>query len=735
MMTMSGRRRIWLAGAAIVAAVFLGYANSFRGPFVFDDEPAILENATIRQLWPLSGPLSPPKDFGVTVSGRPVLNLSLALNYAISGTAPWSYHVFNVGVHALAALVLFGIVRRTLRKPLFAERWGEGAEATAAVTALLWALHPLQTESVTYVIQRAESLMGLFFLLTLYGFIRATESARPHGWVAVMVVSAVLGMGCKEVMATVPLVVFLYDRMFVAGSFREAGRERGWWHGALLASWLPLGWLVLSAGGNRGGTFVLTWAGCRDYWLTQFGAVTHYLRLTVWPEPLVFDYGTFWVRTVGEVAVPAVMVLGLLGATLWALWRRPVAGFLLATFFVILAPTSLVPGTIQMIVEHRMYLPLAAVIGLIVGVGVAWGGRVALVSFVGIAVVMGGLTWRRNRDYASDLRLWGDTVAKRPTSAIAQGNLGTAHYRRGQWAEAIVAYREALRLGPVTAQMHYNLGLALDEAKRGDEAMAEYAEAVKILPYFAQAHTKRARLLIARGRSEEALEPLRLALSYLPEWTEAHYLLGLALLESGRPDLAGRAFARVLQIDPNHADAELHWGAAEFRRGKGSEAERHLRRALVLRPASADAHYNLGLVLAASWRADAAAAEYREAVRLQPEHATARLNLGVLLAQGGKFTEARVELEGAVRADPQLAAAHGNLGIVLAELGRPEEAVRSYEAALRLRPDYPEMHYNLGNALVQLRRYPEARTYFAEAVKLRPEFAEAREMLARLPQF
>ncbi|MBC7368369.1 MAG: hypothetical protein H7343_16425 [Undibacterium sp.] len=248
------------------------------------------------------------------------------------------------------------------------------------------------TESVTYVIQRAESLMGLFFLLTLDGFIRATESARSREWLVMMIVSAVLGMGTKEVMATVPPVVVLYDRTFAAGSFRGVWRERCGWHGALMLSWLPRGWLGMSTGGNRGGTFLLTWASCRDYWVTQVGAAMHYLRLAVWPEPLVFDYGLAPVQTVGAVLSPAAVVLGLLGTTGWALWRRPVGGFLLATFFIILAPTSLVPGTTQMIVEHRMYLPLAAVLALIMGAGVQWGGRAALVVFVGIAVVMGELT-------------------------------------------------------------------------------------------------------------------------------------------------------------------------------------------------------------------------------------------------------------------------------------------------------------------------------------------------------
>src|SRR5271170_509528 len=157
-----------LPGVLIVAAGLLAYRKSYGGPFVFDDPPSILYNATIRHLWPFWSVLRPPHGEGITVGGRPVLNLSLAVNYAISGTRVWSYHALNLLIHILAGLTLFGIVRRTL------ERVGSGDLARPyllglAIT-LLWILHPLQTESVTYVVQRAESLMGLFYLLTLYCF-------------------------------------------------------------------------------------------------------------------------------------------------------------------------------------------------------------------------------------------------------------------------------------------------------------------------------------------------------------------------------------------------------------------------------------------------------------------------------------------------------------------------------------------------------------------------------------
>ncbi len=282
----AGSGAIALAAGAIVLATAAAFSSSFRGAWIYDDMPAIVENPTIRQLWPVWKPLCPPLG-GKAVSGRPLLNLSLAINYAISGNEVWSYHAANLVIHVLAALTLFGILRRTLLLPTVRDRLGSAAVAVplAAVIALLWALHPLQTESVTYITQRAESLMGLFYLLTLYCFIRGSRghpifaSAKigtvptirgecrgsgvrgqgtgrdsrpsssilpPVAWYAASVTACLLGMATKEVMISAPLIVLLYDRTFCAGSFRQAWRRRPGFYAALACTWLLLGWLVLS---------------------------------------------------------------------------------------------------------------------------------------------------------------------------------------------------------------------------------------------------------------------------------------------------------------------------------------------------------------------------------------------------------------------------------------------------------------------------------------------------------
>ena len=221
---------------------------------VFDDRPAIVENATIRDLGNLRAVLSPPADVGSSANSRPLVNLSLALNYAAGGLDPTGYHAVNIALHALAALALFGVVRRTCLRPRLAECLGPVALPLALATALAWAVHPLQTETVACVIQRTEGLVGLLYLFAAYALVRAAdEGAAPatrRAWAVAVVAACLLGVFMKELIGTAPVVLFLFDRTFLAGSFRTAWRaRRGLWL-ALAATWLPLAWVVL-AGGRR----------------------------------------------------------------------------------------------------------------------------------------------------------------------------------------------------------------------------------------------------------------------------------------------------------------------------------------------------------------------------------------------------------------------------------------------------------------------------------------------------
>ena len=207
-----------LAASAIIAVTVAAYWHSLDGEFMFDDRVWIVENPSIKHLWPLGDVLLPAD--AAHVGGRPIVSLSLAVNYALGGLDVRGYHAVNLAIHICAALVLFGVVRRTLVLPRLIARFGEAATPLAAIVALIWAVHPIQTEAVSYVIQRAESLVGLFYLLTLYCFIRgATARATKPLWYLACFVACLLGMATKEVMVTAPIVLLLYDRTFLSDRF------------------------------------------------------------------------------------------------------------------------------------------------------------------------------------------------------------------------------------------------------------------------------------------------------------------------------------------------------------------------------------------------------------------------------------------------------------------------------------------------------------------------------------
>jgi len=528
-------RAAWrIAGAAglILAAGWWAYHNSLRGPFVLDDVASIEGNPTLRSL---ASALRPPQGAGITVEGRPVLNLSFAINHALGGTAVIGYHAANLAIHLLAALTLFGIVRRTL-----AGRPGEEKSsrplAIGLMAALLWVVHPLQTESVTYVVQRAESLAGLFYLLTLYGFIRWTAAGRPaSSWAWVSFLSCLLGMGTKEVTVTAPILVALYDLVFVGGNAREIGRRRRAYYLALAATWLPLAALVAGAG-SRGHTIgpssgITGWA----YALSQSRAVVHYLGLAIWPAPLIIDYGSDLVRDFRS-ALPALLFDGgLLVLTAAALRRRPALGFLGAAFFLLLAPSSsVVGGTRQMLAEHRMYLPLAP-LAILTAIAL-WAalGRYGMIAALALAAGLGAATVRRNADYATALGLYADTAAQRPGNAYAQCNYGFALEQAGRPQAALERFQTAIKIKPDYALAHFNLGVVLCQVGHAAEGIEHYREALRLQPTYAEAHNNLGVALAQAGRVAEAETEFAAAVRLQPDFAEAE-----ANLAAARQQLSG----------------------------------------------------------------------------------------------------------------------------------------------------------------------------------------------------
>jgi tetratricopeptide (TPR) repeat protein len=632
------RRREWVAGGLVLVAVVAAYANSLQGPFIFDDISSIVDNPTIRSFSPWWQPLVPVGG-GATVDGRPVVNLTLALNHHFGGLEVRGYHLVNLAIHLVATLLLFGVVRRTLAREGMPAELRAAAGTMAIAVAGLWALHPLQTETVTYVVQRTEALGSLWYLAAVYGFIRGADprARAPRTWLAASVGACLLGTGTKEIIATAPLVVLLYDRTFVAGSFREAWRRRRWYHLAAFATWLPLGLLIVSTHGRGNSvgfaTGVTPWASL----LTQGEAVVLYLRLALWPHPLVLDYGRFAARPLATVWPHLLLLAGLGGATIWALAKRPRLGFVGAWFFLLLAPSSsFVPILTQGVAEHRMYLALASIVLLgVLGLW-HWAGRWAWLAGVALGLACGGATMARNHDYRSARAIWADTAAKAPGNSRAFQGLAYYCRQEGDVAAAMRHYEESLRLDP--GNFDSRLGLA--------EMYLETGDRVRATPH------------------------LRAAQESVPATSAAHNNLGRSLFAINDPAAAIPHFRAAIALDPTNAPALNNLGYALAAGGDFPSAIGCFREACRLQPDFGPPFESLGRALWATGDLPGASAALESAARLMPDKVDLQMMLGMTQARNRQFADAARTFQRVLSLDANNAAAARALAEVQSAQGR-----------------------------------------------------------------
>jgi tetratricopeptide (TPR) repeat protein len=556
------RRRIWTAAdcAMLLLAAVVVYSDSFHGPFIFDDRPAI-DQVSAKEPWP-------DWVWHTLIGPRPVIQATLALNYFIGGYSETGYHIGNLFIHILAALALFGVIRRTLTLPSLGGRFNEKAAASLAfAAALLWVVHPLQTQAVTYVIQRTESLMGLFYLLTLYCFIRAASSPNPRAWHVAAVAACALGMGSKEVMASAPLVVLLYDRCFVAGSFREALRRRWLLYLALAATWIILGHSLREGVGAHAisAGFQLKEVTPFQYARSEPGVILHYLALAFWPAGLCLDYAWPVAKGVAQIAPAAIVIAALLAATVWALVRKPKWGFVGAWFFLILAPTSSIMPIKDLAFEHRMYLPLAAVVVVMIlaaylawerwagaGEDRRWRGQIlAAILILSAAVALGYTTLQRNKDYATVMGIWSDTARKAPRNARALNNLGLQLRDVGDFQGALDCLNRAIELRPRYADAYNNRAYTYASMKKFDLAMDDCNMAIECRPEFATPYNNRGNLDEQLGQLDKAIEDFNRAIQLKPDYHEAYNNRGVVRLKLGQYQDALEDFNKSIETAPN----------------------------------------------------------------------------------------------------------------------------------------------------------------------------------------
>lgn len=572
----------------LVLVTAVAYVPSFRGAFLLDDTHAIVENTRLRTWSNLH-------------RRRPVVNVTLAMNYAVGGLDPAGYHAVNLGVHLCAALLLFGVVRRILLRTIAGcdEASGEAAirgdpaslhagsaAAVALSVALLWGVHPLCTQAVTYVIQRAESLCAMFMLLSVYSLLRAVDDGKA-AWLILGAIAGAAANGCKATAVVLPIVVYIVDAQFVARSLVLPFRKRWWFYVALAAG---VGVLAMS-GVLRGvlsttpRTFATVGFGFDgatplEYLLTQSEVILRYLRLAVWPVGQCFLYERQFASSLNEVWAPMAVVGGLFILCTAGFFARRWWGAVGLLFFVLLAPTSSIVPIRDPIFEHRMYLPLACVIALLVscvvglpssrvrGMRAAARWRTGLRMALVLSVLLAGLTWRRNTLYESRKRMWRDVAKKQPRCVRAWRGLASVALKEQRYADARKHLTRALTINPYAPRAYAALGkLFLSQGKPG-EAVAAYRRAVELDPYYFAGRGDLAAALAQVGEVGKAEHMLQELVEIRPEMADAWCNLGNVYYVQRRPLEAKAAYERALELDPEHVFAR-----------EGIERLRRLRRA------------------------------------------------------------------------------------------------------------------------------------------------------------
>jgi protein O-mannosyl-transferase len=631
MLTDPRQRKLFLLAAAVLAlagAIWLAYRDAIHTPFILDDPASIENNPSIVRLWPLvgdvtaRGPLNPPKD--LPTSGRPLVNLTFALNYHFGKFDPTGYHVFNMVVHFLSTILVGLTVQRILRLNFFTDRFAEASSLLAFLCALLWAVHPLNSETVVYVTQRTELMVALFYFATVYAALRywaADTRPQRNTWLAAAVLACLAGMASKEMMVTAPVIILLMERVLITSSFRQAFR-RSW----PLYLGLSLGWILLLAlnydrprAGSAG--FDLT-VSPLVYWFTQAKILWLYLKLVVWPWPLVIHYQWSYLETLGQAWPWLLATAALTIGSLALYWRSYVAGLVGLWVLLILSPTMIVPIITEVAAERRMYLPLAAIVPLAVAGGY-WlilrstkrsplskrrskagvrSPRTDVVAISGVTFLVAVATWvlisvdiNRVSAFKDPITLWQDAVIHQPEDFVAHNNLGAELMHAARPQEAIAPLQHALQLNPNHFESRINLGTSYMRVGRLPDAIAEFRQVIDRYPNSIPARCDLGIALGKLNRLPEAIEEFHAAQKIDPGNSAVDYNLGLLLARMGQMPEAIEQFQSALHSDPDYFEAHVNLGAALASSGKPQEAVEHFQKALEIKPNDCGVYFNMAL--------------------------------------------------------------------------------------------------------------------------------------------
>jgi Tfp pilus assembly protein PilF len=667
---------LWAVLAICLLAVII-YSNSLNCDFVFDDQPTITENSFIR-LTELSFEKLSDAAFKSPHANRLVANVSFAVNYYLGKYNTIGYHVVNIIIHILNGILVYIFTLLTLRQVSITtpghSRPSQFSTAYISVfAALIFTAHPIQVQSVTYIVQRMNSMAVMFYLLSLIFYIHARlTTIRWRRWTQWFgcLLCWILALGCKEIAATLPLVLLLYEWYFFQNLSKDRLKQNLIYSIGFIILLGLAAYMFLGSNPLDGilGSYIKRDFTLEERVLTQFRVIIFYLSLFFYPHPLRLNL-LHDITTSHSLLDPVttlsslVILVFLLGLAFRIAKKQLLISFCILWFFIHLVIESSVIG-LEIIFEHRLYLPM---VGFTMMTAYLFfhllSAHRTLVFILSSAIIvsLGTATYLRNKVWQNSITLWYDVVSKNPQSFRAQYNLGSNLTRQGNLKEAIDHLSEALRLKPDYTEAHNNLGMAFFQQGNLDQAENHFSTALRIQP----------------GNSA------------------VHYNLGLIMEQKGYLQSAVDNYLKALSIKPDVAEELNNLGVVLQRQEKIKEAIGRYLEAIKLKPDYAEAHNNLGIALTGQGRFKEASNHFSEVLRLQPDYAEVFNNLGVVLQRQEKIKESIDCFSEAIKLKPDYAEAHNNLGLVLARQGRFKEAAVHFSEALRHQPDYTQARHNL----------------------------------------
>jgi len=730
----------------IVAFTMLAYSNTLYVPFLFDDIREIAGDPALRNLSLFADPSM--------LGTRYIARLSFALNYALHGLNVVGYHVVNIAIHLAGALLVYWLVILTFSTPAVKDsRMNDSSKMIALFSALFFACHPIQTEAVTYIVQRLASLAALFCLFSISAYAKARLSIQEGrsnmaslSWYAASLLSAVLAMKTKEFSFTLPVLIALYEFMFFRGDIRK----RALYLFPMLLTMLIIPLSVLSVskplGEVVGDVNKATRMGSdlmrSHYLFTQFSVVTTYVRLLFLPvnQNLNYDYPLMSSFFNTRVLLSFLFLLSIfvIGIYLFFRYRRraphaTLISFGIFWFFLTLSVESSIIPIADVIFEHRLYLPsvgffmalVTSVFWLVGRVRTAYPAtaKAVLPALAAIVVALTGATLHRNHIWKDGITFWSDVVQKSPNLAGPRNNLGNAFAEIGLTDKAIEQYRIILIRYPNDADAHHNMGVSLASKGMTEKAIEQYQTALRSRPDNYDTHFNLGAAYFSQGLTGKAIEEYQKALASRPGFAEAYVNMGIAYGTKDSMDKAVECFEIALKLDPRLAQAHANLGVAYQKLGSAGRAVEHLQTAVKLRPDYANAHYNLGKLYLEEGSADKALEHLGIAVKLQPEHAGAHYYLGKTYLDAGSTDSAIEQLRAAVGLQPGLAEAHKDFGIALRRKGLIDSAIEQFQTAIKLKPDISEAHRHLADAYSAKHSFDLAIKEYQALARLDPKSA------------